>query len=288
MAFRNNGIYVLLFSFPFAVLLLKNKTYVLIIFIIPILLFEGYNKLLLPNIGVSKAQSIREMSSVPSQQFARVYTYDTIEPENLEKLKHFYNLENFNYYKINPSLSDLMKAGLDNDYTEKNLDDYAKLWISVGVKHPINYIEAFLLNTLGYWYPNKNYYDSRIYHNYAYYNMLDAKLWNKEYIDINRHSLIKPYDRALEYTFEKNIWKYIPIINSLFTIGFYFIIILYSLIINLINKNKSILVPYSVIIGLYFTLLLSPVAMLRYFFPILILMPIIFSDINVIKKTNNN
>ena len=283
---RNNGIYVLLFIIPFAIIVLKGKRIrAFILILVPIILFKAYDSILLPKLGVVKAEPIREMSSVPSQQFARVYTYDKLSINEQEKLDLFYNLEAFNVYELNQSIADSMKGGLDVNYTEEHLFDYFKFWILTGINHPINYTEAFLLNNLGYWFPNKNYYDSRIYHNYLYYDMLDAKIWNKDYVSIKRHSIISPYNNLNHIIIEKNQWKYIPILNTLFTMGFYFIIISYSLIFNIINRRYKLLLPYSFIFGLYFTLLLSPVAIFRYFYSIFIIIPICISDIITIKKS---
>ena len=123
------------------------------------------------------------MLSIPSQQLARVYNYniDVFNEEEIEELNKSYSkLENFKYYTERQSISDLTKGVLNSDYVKNNLNKYIKLWLNIGLKDPKNYVEAFLLNNLGYWYPNKNYKDDRMYHPYIEYEMLDAKKWNEK------------------------------------------------------------------------------------------------------------
>ena len=77
MLCRNNGIYLVVMSFPFLLFIdKKNRWRILGVLIIPILIFEGYNKILLPAFKVTPG-SIREMLSIPFQQTARyVKEYD--------------------------------------------------------------------------------------------------------------------------------------------------------------------------------------------------------------------
>ncbi len=282
---RNNGVYLLYLSLPISIIFIKKyRLRALAMFATPILLLTCYNKVLLPKIGVIKGDTIREMTSVPTQQLARVYTYDGLTDDEYDILDNYYNVDNFKYYDVNPSIADMMKSGLYEKYAEENLKDYLIFWLKIGKHHPVNYIEAFLMNTLSWWYPNKNYYDSRMYHEYLQYNMLDAKAWNKNYIEIKRHSLIKPYDNFLTFIIEDDNWIYIPIINTLFTFGLYTIIIIFSLLINLINKKYSIILPYSFILGLLLTLFVAPGTISRYYYPLLIIIPICISDINLIKN----
>ena len=154
---------------------------------------------------------------------------------------------------------------------------YISLWASVGIKDPQNYIEAHMLNTLGFWYPNKIYYDSRMYHPYIEFSMLDAKKWNSNYIEIKRDSKIPKYKEILEIIVEKNAWQNIPIFSLLFSAGFYFILVIFLLSLILLYKNYEYLAPMSVILSLYFTLFLAPVALYRYVFPIVTILPVIIS-----------
>ena len=60
----------------------------------------------------------------------------------------------------NPTFADNMKelvrAG-NPQYLEDHKTDFLKLWISLGLKYPGDYLEAYIQQTNGYWYPDSYY-----------------------------------------------------------------------------------------------------------------------------------
>ena len=286
---RNNGYYAILFTIICTFIFIKNKRIIYSLpLLIGIIIYKIYCGPFFSYIKVYKEPAIKEISSIPSQQLARVYNYNykILTEETLNEYNRFYNnIDNFKYYTYRQSISDPIKSILNENETKNNIKEYITFWIKVGLKDPKNYIEAFLMNNLGIWYPNKNYNDDRMYHPYIEYNMLDAKKWNKDYIEIERNSKFSLYEKILKITIEKNAWKKIPIISSLFTTGTYFILYIYTTVTCIIQKKKKYLIPLSCMCGLYITLFLAPVSLFRYCFPIVILMPVMISMI--IEKEKN-
>ncbi len=280
---RNNGFYAIIATIPFVILFKKEKKLLtLIIFAIPIIMYKICIGPIHNIMNVYNESPIREMMSIPSQQLARVYNYNysILSEKELAFYNNYYtNLDNFKYYTINPSIADLIKGVLNVTKTNENMNEYLFYWMKIGTKDTENYIEAFLMNNLGTWYPNKTYNDSRMYHPYIEYKMLEAKKWNKDYIEIERNSKLPLYEKILEVTIEKNAWKKIPIISSLFTTGSYFIIYIYVLGLCIMKKKKEYLIPLGYLAGIYATIILAPVSLFRYIFPILIVMPIMVSII---------
>lgn len=287
---RNNGFYCILISIPFIFLACKNKkVVVLLIFIIPLFAYKIYSGPVFNILGVTKTDTFREMLSIPSQQFARVYNYNlkVFSKEELKQLKKFYpQIDDFKYYTYRQSIADPTKSVLDNKYVKSNLKDYISLWTSNGVKDPENYVEAFLLNSLGFWYPNKNYNDDRMYHPYIEIEMMDAAKWNPRYVQIKRESKFPIYEKILNITIGKNAWKRIPIISTIFTTGTYFIIFIFLFLLTILRRNFKYMLPISIILGLYATLFLSPVALFRYCFPIIMVSPLMINLILYQKKND--
>lgn len=285
---RNNGFYCILISIPFIFLACKNKkVVVLLIFIIPLFAYKIYSGPVFNILGVTKTDTFREMLSIPSQQFARVYNYNlkVFSKEELKQLKKFYpQIDDFKYYTYRQSIADPTKSVLNNKYVKSNLKDYISLWTSNGVKDPENYVEAFLLNSLGFWYPNKNYNDDRMYHPYIEIEMMDAAKWNPRYVQIKRESKFPIYEKILNITIGKNAWKRIPIISTIFTTGTYFIIFIFLFLLTILRRNFKYMLPISIILGLYATLFLSPVALFRYCFPIIMVSPLMINLILYQKK----
>lgn len=280
---RNNGIYCLIFIIPF--LLIFNKRNIRKVLAISLTLFVfyfGYTNIFFDFANIEKVNNIQEMLSIPSQQLARVYVYNNaiFNEDDIEKLTSFYsNIENFNLYLYRPSISDPIKELVNNDFVKSNFASYLSFWGKIGLKDPKNYIEAFLLNSLGFWYPNKNYYDARMYHPYMEYNMLDVKLWNPKYIEISRSSKFPIYEHLLNSVVGENSWQKIPILSTVFSLGFYFIIFIFAFLIVIVRRKFSYLLPLSLAMGLYITLFLSPVALFRYGYPFVLISPLLITII---------
>ena len=104
-----------------------------------------------------KGNSLQEMFSVPGQQFARAYNYNSEnltedEKTDLEVLISKFALEN---YPNSQSIADVVKGYTNTNLLKSDPQKYIKLYFSVFKKSPKQFIEAFALNTLGFWNPEK-------------------------------------------------------------------------------------------------------------------------------------
>ena len=93
------------------------------------------------------------MLTVPIMQLARVYTYEkeSMTKEDIDTLTSYLPEENLNLYT--PRVSDLIKVGFNNELYEKDPGSFLNLWAKYLVKHPMTYLNAWLLTSYGYWYP---------------------------------------------------------------------------------------------------------------------------------------
>ena len=294
--FRNNGIYIiiitiimiLLIKFVFKVGIPTLKTNACFLSII--IFYYLYSLVLLPSLGVKSTDTIKEMSSIPSQQLIRVHNNNisAFSKEELNKLNKFYPNCDFSIYNINELISDQQKACLNEEYTKENLLEYISLYVSIGLKDPVNYIKAFLLNTYGFWYPNKSYPDYRMYHPYIEYEVSTPSLYSKDLIEIERESKFPIYEKALNYILNQNNWQKVPVISSICSMGTYFIIILFAFFLVIYKKKYNLLIPISIYIGIYVTLFLSPVALYRYCYSVMLSLPLIILIIAKVYENKNN
>ena len=93
---------------------------------------------------------------MPLQQIARVITdgCELTEEETalLEKINTIdYIPENYQRGGADPMFAWVIYG--DQQYLVEHQTEYLKLWLSVGLRYPGKYIEAFLDQTKGYWYP---------------------------------------------------------------------------------------------------------------------------------------
>lgn len=158
MILRNNGLYivlVMLVIMAFSCIrewkrLSVRLLVVLAGILVPYLCYVGpfYHMLRVTPGGVE------EMLSVPLQQMARVYRYDyeSLDGQELELLYRFVPQENLKDYRA--TVSDFVKKGFNREYYMNNKASFFKLWLKLGTEHPLTYINSFLINTVDAWYPH--------------------------------------------------------------------------------------------------------------------------------------
>lgn len=281
--FRNNGMYILLFTGVTTILFVKKyKIRTLVMYVVAISIFFIYKGPIFKAMNVVEVDTIKEMSSIPCQQLARVYTYNRnaytdSDIDLLNKIFSDTQDELFEFYEIRSSISDSIKATIDTNFVESNGNNIIDLYIRTLIKDPQNYTEGFLLNSIGFWYPNKNYPDSRIYHPFIELEMMDAKKWNERYLDIERHSLFPFYYELLECIVIKNGCNRLPVISSLFTCGTYFLLFVFTIFLCLYKRKYTLLYPLGMIFGYYVTILLSPVCIFRYCYALVLSAPILLA-----------
>jgi hypothetical protein len=173
-----------------------------------------------------------------------------------------------------PWLADPVKNNFRTDILKKDPVKYLKVWLNVGIKCPMTYINAFVSNNFGYWYPDMIYPDAGAWHPYIEYKMTDVP---GDYLLIKRHSLIPQFESYYNDIAYKTVFQKIPVISMLFNEGFAFWVLILTGIVCFYRKQYKLFVPFALLIGLWCTLLLSPVVLLRYAYPIMIAEPLMFA-----------
>ncbi len=290
--FRSNGIYILIFMIPFLIILLRKHRRIwkrmLLFTVLPIAAFLITENAVMTVFDIAPGPGIREMLSIPCQQLARAYDYhyDTFTDEEKKTLLEIIPEENLEYHTSRQMISDSIKVGLD---TEKLMEDplkYISLYFKIGLKNPKSYIEGAMLSCLATWYPDKYYQDDRQYHPYIEIDMIDAKAYDPDYLELERYSAIPAYEKALTDLFQEAQWMRIPIISSLFTLGTYVWSLFLCFVYILVRKAYKYLLPISLLIGLIITIILGPVSLIRYGYPLIFVIPLVLTLFRI--KTVNN
>lgn len=277
--FRNNGLYALILLIPICFFCFKERRKAtIILFMLSMLIYVSYQNILLPSLGV-KSGNIREMMSIPCQQLAKVYveTPEAYTDEEKEALLELIPEKNIMDYQYRPMISDATKNYLNSEVLKSDLPKYGKLYVSIGLKSPRKYIEAFLQNSCGFWYPNKSYPDERMFHPYTEFDMADPNLFKGDYIYLERMSLFPQYEEILRPFFQSAVWKKIPIVSNFFVPGTYFIVLLFGISASFYRKNYKQLFVFGFWGAYWFTLLISPVALVRYAYPVIMCLPLMLS-----------
>lgn len=291
--FRSNGIYIIIFAIPFLIILLRKYRKVwkrmLVFTVLPMAAFIIAENAAMSIFDIEPGPGIREMLSIPCQQMARAYDYhyDTFTEDEKETLLEIIPEENLKYHTSRQLISDSIKVELDTEKLKEDPLKYISLYIKIGIKNPKSYIEAAMLSCLATWYPDKYYQDDRQYHPYIEIDMIDAKTYNPEYLELERYSVIPAYEKALTNFFQEAQWMRIPIISSLFTLGTYVWILFLCFVYILVRKAYKYLLPISLLIGLVITIILGPVSLIRYGYPLIFVIPLVLTLFRI-KSADDN
>ena len=82
-------------------------------------------------------------------------------------------------------------------------------------------------------------------------------------------------------------WMEVPLISTICSIGTYGLLLLFTIGYVIMRQKYNLLLPLSLVFGLYLTLLLSPVAIFRYAYPVVILAPVFIGLILYVTHTPN-
>ncbi len=272
--FRNNGIYVLFLMFPFAIAFFK-KHYkkIILIFAITFLVYFLWKSVVFRIFNIEDG-SIREALSIPLQQIARTVRdhEDILTDKEKDEISKFFIEDNIGEL-YSSRLSDPVKSNFDDEYFKENKMDFIKLWIGIFFKHPLTYVESFLCNSYGYWYPEAS-------------NWIVAKGISSAYVvdgiytdRIIDTELLKVFDFYIER-------RDIPILSMFCSIGFAFWLMLISLTYCIYIKRYNLIIVFIPMLALWLTNLASPVfCEFRYIYSLFTSLPILLT-VYMVKDNN--
>lgn len=267
---RHNGLYAVILTLPFIFIVLRKYwKKLLIMFGTTIILYSCINFLIFNVLKVDKG-SIGEMLSVPIQQIARTAKYHEQElgEEKLQQINQFFKDEKI-WQEYNPILSDPVKFNFKSGYFNENKAEFIGIWLELLVKYPKDYIEAFISNSYGYYYPEAQ-------------NSVVSKVTMDRNMGIEQTPIIQSrfIDKLADLPTSRNI----PILSMFFSIGTAFWIIVICLGYQIYKKQYKYILIYLPIFVLWLTLIASPAfCEFRYAYPIFTTLPIYIS-INFNKR----
>ena len=270
MLLRNNGVYALICAIPFIALAarkgreaFKPVMKFIIILLTAFVLYEGIS-LALKMACNAEDNEHQEMLTVPIQQLARVYYY---EPEvfSEEELATLHEILPENYLiTYNARCSDVLKSGFDNEAYSADPAKYRKLWWEIGLKKPLIYLNAWLVNSYGYWYPDS------VLNGYGGNQMYTFSYDDSSYFGFEteppgeRESLFPMLEEYYRNISLELFQQKVPVLSMLFAPGFCFYVFAFTLFDEMRKKRwmaAGVLVPVLLLWG---TALLGPVVLVRY------------------------
>ena len=272
--FRNNGIGLILLSFPFTLIVKKGSRKKIALLCLLVITFSfSYSKVL--NILEIPNTSIREILSVPFQQTARYVKYhgDEVTEHERKVIDTILTYDTLSS-RYNPIFSDPVKNEFNKYATDEELLNYFDVWFKMFFKHPLTYINATISNIYGYFYP-------ATYDRYVY-TKLNEKLPEAGY-DYHFISELEPLrDFIRGYS---TVFKYIPVIKLTVNCGFYTWSYLLFIVVLILQKKSKYIILLTPALSLILMNLAGPAnTYFRYVLPyavtIFTVLPLILLQIN--------
>lgn len=267
---RNNGMYIVILSMPFIAILLRQYWKKIIpMFLGVIIIYFGIKTAVCSILDI-KSGSVAEMLSIPLQQIARVEKYygEDLDETTKEEINKFFKCTNIGE-KYNPILSDPVKAELNTEYFSSNKVEFIKLWLKLLKGYFKDYVESFISNSYGYYYPEAKHWVAN--------RTMERNDMGLEQTPLIEGKIVSKIDSLIEK-------RDIPLVSMCFSIGMAFWIIVICLGYKLSKKEYKNILIYLPIFILWLTIVASPVfCEYRYAYPLFTTLPIYLS-LNFIKK----
>ena len=276
--FRQNGLYSLILAF-FVIILTVSKDLrkrMACAFIIPIAISFIIIGPIYDMCGIIPGNS-REMMSVPMQLFARVRKYHSKELNNNEKkeLDNFFTDKNYKDY-YDPVFADPVKRVFSEEYLQEDKLRIVQTYFKYSFKYPTEAIKSFIAGSYGYYYPNLVGWEvfTTIYDDWEPFLQNPSENNNK--LEIGQTPIIKnPYVSFMEkFVNSHNV----PILSMLTSCGFYFWLLIVTVMYYIYKKRYRLLATMSPILFIWLTTLASPVfCERRYVYSLFIVVPLFFA-----------
>lgn len=289
LLFRNNALYAYLAAQPFVYFLWKKsvgsskakveecrreRRYYMVTVLATLLLF-GAASAGLKAATLAENGSPREMLSVPLQQMARtrVIHEEEIDSDLRTELNEYLPAE-WVFAAYNPHLADPVK---NRAVIHDNPAGLIKTWLRLGLRFPMTYVDAFLDNSVGYWYiadtSHAEIYGVGTESGFGYLSTDNRTM--PAGCEIVEHSYLPALRGFMERMISDNEYQKIPVLSVIFAPAFYWWLLCLYMTFCLYEKNYKMLIPVLFLLMYYFTLLLSPTVLIRYMYPFVVSVPTI-------------
>lgn len=262
---RHNGFYAFVVSSLFLIWKMKKKWKQMVLCTFMILAACFVVKGPLMNAAEVEPGKLAFKLCIPLQQVGRVVadgcelTEDEI--ETIEKINIIsYIEENYQKHGADPMFAWVNYGNCG--YLEENLGEYFELWISLAVKYPDKYLQAFIDVTKGYWCPM----DPGQVVNFGITensdNLESQPILDGPYI-IKTHEILT------------KLYTIFPIYGIMYSMGAMFWLLILFLAIALRNKDYGVWIAGLPLVFLTLTLFIAVplVADIRYGYPLLLAIP---------------
>lgn len=284
MLLRHNGFYALLVFTPFFIIFMKKYwKRTMVCMLVAIVLYSAINFALATVLQADDSEN-QEILTVPIMQMARVYVYEheNLPSEEIEKLSEYIPEKYLMWY--NPKLSDGVKWHFNNENYEKDSAGFWKLWAKWGLRYPFTYVNAWLMTSYGFWYPDTviDVYKGNVAYTFVYE---DSSYFGYEVEEPGfRESKIPWLDELYRKMSLEIFQQKVPVVSMLFSPGFMLWVFAFLLGFLCYKKRYDRVLPFFLPVLCWLTVILGPTYLTRYVVFLWVLLPVLGLEVYKIAK----
>lgn len=267
MLFRNNGVYAFVLLTPFVVLLARSKRLrVLLLCAACVAVYVGANAYLF-HVTSAEPGSTVEMLSIPLQQIGRTLREqpDALDEADRALIETLYG-EGDPSAIYDATLADALKWAISYDALDENLPQLLGLWVRLGLRYPLPYLEAFLVQSLPYLSPGA-----------PMRTHLEIGVAQLELMPIEEHSFL-PWLRAPYEAYNDTLmFMGLPCIRLLSDPAVFAWLSLIGLCYALCRRRRGVAAGFLFGLSVWGTCLLGPVAAIRYVLSLYYIAPVLWA-----------
>lgn len=275
---RNNAAYALILTAPFAIWILRKQwKRITLVFVASLAFYFVINGPVMTKLGIENV-SLVETMSVPLQQLGNLVSkhYDDIEKQDQIIMDDMMDHTKMKKLYI-PEISDNIKFNMNENH-QKSYLDYGKVWMKYLPQYPAVYFDAFLKLNLQLWAPDTIATKRQTAIGYIKIpDGIEGKLNYNHYYNkyiIKRDSKLPRLRQWYKYILKRQPFTRMPLLSIFFYLSFPLWVLLFSIMVIWIRKQKKNILAMLPSIFFLLTSLIGPATLARYIFPVLVLCPI--------------
>ena len=231
----------------------------------------------------AKALLSSELMSVPCQQLMRTASRATdLTEEEYDEISAWFSDA---IHRYRPSYADPAKGGnFDLERYNEHPEAYWSMYLKYAKRYPRIYVEAFLANCMGIWYPDDT----------THAHTMDSEEWDFVYLktgnivpeivgEVNAHSYLPAYRTWIYNSMHHSRHENVPLYAQLFKPSTYVYLMLALTLLLRYRREKKFALCTLPTWGIIFSLLFSACILVRYSYPFMTCAPmflllVLFSD----------
>ncbi|MCR4991207.1 MAG: DUF6020 family protein [Lachnospiraceae bacterium] len=267
---RTNGLYAFIVLVPFLLVRYWKKSKTVVISTAAVLTVVLAFRFPIMNAFNVEQPDLVESLSIPVQQVASVIvnggTVDEDSMYEIQKVVDLTYIDKLYDPTFADNIKELVRAG-DQDYLRNNKLKFFKIYLKLGLRNPAEYLKAYVMQTYGYYYPDRE------------YNVADAEGVVSSSLEFQTTPLIGgPLVIKSKEIFNK-LGNMIPLYSVIWCMGAMFWVLLTGMAAAIIKGKKTVCVYYLPYLLLVLTILVAtPVAAeFRYAYFLMFSIPLLFT-----------